>query len=348
MTSPNNFDLLRFSFAAVVFLYHAHVLSGRDEFVLFSRWLSADLAVKAFFVVSGYLVSLSLARSRSLTDYAWKRVRRVYPAYAAVVIACAVGGVLLTTWPPELYFGAEWGRYLAANLAFLNFLAPGLPGVFQQNPTSVVNGALWSLKVEVGFYVVLPIVAWLASRGGRWTWLTLCYTLSVAWAFTMQQYAEESGRGVFVQLGLQLPGQLRYFVIGIAAFHAAPRWSWRRWVWAVPACVAAILVPLPPSVDLAVEPAALGVLVLVAAFVVPYLGNFGRYGDFSYGIYITHFPVLQAIVAAGLFERHPYGALALSTLVVAMAAVVSWHLVEKPFLRASSHYVAATRGPSSF
>ena len=96
MTRPpnrdNNFDLLRLVFASSVFFWHLHVLTQAPALELFSRVFSASIAVKSFFVISGYLVMMSYVNSTSLWDYAEKRVRRIYPAYAAVVLVCAIGG----------------------------------------------------------------------------------------------------------------------------------------------------------------------------------------------------------------------------------------------------------------
>jgi peptidoglycan/LPS O-acetylase OafA/YrhL len=88
-------------------------------------------------------------------------------------------------------------------------------------------------------------------------------------------------------------------------------------------------------------PAAVGALVVYVALGAPHRGNFGKYGDLSYGIYILHFPVIQWLVSIGLYRESPSGALAVTIAVVLALAFASWHLVEKPFLRKTSHYVVA-------
>ena len=55
----------------------------------------------------------------------------------------------------------------AANLIFLNFVHPTLPGVFEGNQLSEVNGALWTLKIEVMFYAAVPLLAWAFRKLGR-------------------------------------------------------------------------------------------------------------------------------------------------------------------------------------
>ena len=106
----------------------------------------------------------------------------------------------------------------------------------------------------------------------------------------------------------------------------------------------AITVIANPIITVLLEPLALGILVIFAATAFPHLGNFARYGDFSYGVYIIHFPVIQALVASGLFARDPWVASLASLLLVSTLAALSWHVVERPFLRRRSHYRLAEGG----
>jgi peptidoglycan/LPS O-acetylase OafA/YrhL len=338
----NNFDLLRFVFAFIVFLYHAHALSGSSELAGLSRWFSAAFAVESFFVVSGFLVFMSYENSASVGDYFSKRARRIVPAYVCVVAAAALAGAVITTLPLREYFSSAWLRYVAANLAFLNFLAPELPGVFQGNTWQAVNGALWTLKLEVMFYVAVPVIAFICTRLGRWQTLAALYMLSVAYVLGMEHLARETGRELYVLLGRQLPGQLSFFLAGAACYYFLGIVG-RYWRWGFPIALTILLVPLPRAIDAVVEPAALGIVVTYLAVGARYLGNFGRYGDFSYAIYIIHFPVLQTLISFGMFETNAYAGLGIATVLVLGAAFASWHFVEKPFLKKTSHYVVAER-----
>jgi peptidoglycan/LPS O-acetylase OafA/YrhL len=342
----NNFDLLRFAFAFTVFLVHAHVLSGESALATLSRYFSSDFAIKAFFVVSGYLVPMSYEKASSLCDYAGKRIRRVYPAYFAIVVACAALGAIVTKLPPAEYLSGGLAAYLAANLVFLNFLAPNLPGVFAANPFTAVNGALWTLKVEVMFYAIVPLIAWLCRRVGPARVLAALYLASAAYHLALGHLAQASGSQLYAQLQRQLPGQLAYFVAGAAGFYFAGILA-RRWrLLAVAALAGYATVALSRNVVLEalLYPAVLAALVVYAAVGLRYLGNFGRFGDFSYGIYVVHFPLLQLLVSLGLFRFDPWLALGTATLAVLALAALSWHYVEKPFLRRSSHYVLAEAG----
>jgi peptidoglycan/LPS O-acetylase OafA/YrhL len=340
----NNFDLLRFVFAGMVVLHHARICSLAPE-LDFLRVVSADLAVKAFFVVSGFLVFMSFEQSRSTSEYFGKRARRIYPAYVAVVVGAAILGACVTEASLRDYFSSGLARYLAANLVFANFLAPTLPGVFVHNPVHEVNGALWTIKIEVMFYLCVPVLAWLGARGGRTRVLAIAYGFGIAWSIGLGLLAARSQDAAWLaRLAYQLPGQLGYFAAGALCYYHLPALR-RHWAPAIALGVAGMLADgVWPLLKFFIEPASLALVVVYLAFGLRYLGNFARYGDLSYGVYICHVPILQTLVAAGAFERSPYGAFALAIALVLLVAFASWHLVEKPFLQRGSHYVLASRG----
>ena len=70
-----------------------------------------------------------------------------------------------------------------------------------------------------------------------------------------------------------------------------------------------------------------------------YIGNFAKFGDFSYGVYIVHFPIVQTMISFGLATNlNPVLFVLLDLFFVSLASVLMWHLVEKRFLAGSSHY----------
>lgn len=337
----NNFELLRFLLAFAVFLYHAFVLS-RAVALQPLNIISADIAVKSFFIVSGFLIFMSYENSRSLRGYFEKRIRRIYPAYFLIIVLTALLGALFSVYPPQVYFSLPVLKFLAANLLFLNFLQTSLPGLFQQNPLSTVNGALWTLKIEVMFYLFVPLAVMAFRSFGRLPMLVAFYLGSVLYSLLLQALAHQSGAAFYDELLKQLPGQLTYFIAGAAGYYYLQHLN-RHALWLIPLAIGAFILQtrLP---WLAVEPLALAVLVVSFACVIPFLGKFAKYGDLSYGIYIVHFPILQTLIAYGLFRESPWTTLLLATVLVLTAAFLLWHFVEKPFLRKSSPYVTATQG----
>jgi len=338
----NNFDLLRFLFAFTVFLVHAHVLSGAEALAVLSKVLSSEIAVKSFFVVSGFLIFMSYENSRDIRSYFAKRARRIYPAYFFVVMICAVLGSVFSVHAWGDYFSQQVLKYVSANLLFLNFLQPNLPGLFESNSLQAVNGALWTLKIEAMFYLSVPLAIMAFRKLGRMPVLLTLYICSVIYSVVMEGLAGKTGSGFYLELQRQLPGQLAYFIAGAACYYYFQYLArYAAWLVVLAVAVFALQAWLP---WVAIQPAALGVLVVFFACVVPCLGNFGKYGDFSYGIYIVHFPILQTLIAYGLFRESPWAMLLLAGALVMAVAFLLWHFIEKPFLRKSSHYVAANHG----
>ncbi len=340
--SQNNFDLLRFTFAFVVFLVHAYILSGAEPLSVLSKYLSSEIAVKSFFVVSGFLIFMSYENSRNALSYFVKRARRIYPAYLFIILFCTASGAFLSSFALKDYFSLQLLKYIAANLFFLNFLHPDLPGLFEGNSLQAVNGALWTLKIEVAFYLIVPLAVMTFRKYGRLPVLIALYISSVIYSMGMDGLAVKTGQGFYLELQRQLPGQIAFFLAGAAGYYYL-HYLTRYAKWLVPMAAAAFVFQswLP---WVAIQPIALAILVVCFACVLPSFGNFDKYGDFSYGIYIVHFPILQLMISYGLFRVSPWNMLIVAGVLVLTAAFLLWHLVEKPFLRKSSHYISANYG----
>ena len=152
----NAFHFIRLVCCLIVVYEHAVGLSAAS----ISTLCLAQTAVSVFFILSGFWVTISLLRSESVKEYAVKRIKKILPPYFTVVIGFAILLCMFSTLSPKEYFSnAGFWKYLAANLTTLNFLHTSLPGVFEGLPLNgAVNGALWTIKVEIAFYVFLPIL----------------------------------------------------------------------------------------------------------------------------------------------------------------------------------------------
>lgn len=347
----NNFDLLRLLAAADVMALHIYDLTAAPEL----SWLHAidtRLALCTFFIISGYLVFQSFEQTPRLARYADKRLRRIVPAYVVVILLSVLMGAVITSlgWRDYWRDGATW-RYLITNLGFLNFLQPTLPGVFVGQPFTAVNGALWTIKVELMFYMAVPVFVWLVRRWGHHLVLGAGFLFACLWWGGFNALALSSGKGMYVELAKQMPGWLMFFLPGAWCFYEHQRLRALGWRLGA-ACVG--LLALSYRFDLNyLYPLALAGCVFYAAFGLPRLGNPTRFGDLSYGIYILHFPIIQLLVHGGVFRASPWGGLALLLPLVAGAAWLSWHLVEAPALgrggwlrRAPRSTVAAPRSTS--
>lgn len=334
----NNFDLLRFIFSISVFLCHSFDLSETESYFVFKKIVSSEIAVKSFFVVSGFLIFMSYQNSQSISSYCSKRIRRIYPAYLFVIIASVLLGAIFTKFSANEYWSFTTIKYFLANLTFLNFLQPELPGLFSSNIHPAVNGALWTLKIEVMFYITVPLIVFCFNCIGRLPVMALLFISSVIYSYVLFAMAQSDEGGAFVELQRQLPGQLTFFIVGAAGYYYFEAFKKYAPYLVLLAVVAFVFKSHLPWIIL--EPLSLGILVIYFATVFPYLGNFGKYGDFSYGIYILHFPILQLLIANRLFADSPIVFIAVAGTLVLFFSILLWHFIEKPFLTKSSYYVA--------
>lgn len=329
MLARNNFDVLRLVFASMVVLFHAAHLSQVPELGWFERNISATFAVQAFFVVSGFLVTMSFDRSRSLTDYASKRLLRIFPAYLTVICLSALLLSLASTYPADRYF-TDGGlyRYLAANLVFANFTSPTLPGVFATNPQdSAVNGSLWTIKIELAFYAIVPAVAYLVRRGGYRKVLITLFAASILWKLGFEIAAQHTHVALFEKLAKQLPGQFCFFAGGAWAYHERASGKSPRAAYAV---IGVLLYACLDGLALTVvAPAAVTCIVYWLAFGLTQIRSPFGHNDISYGTYLYHFPLVQVFVQRGWFESNPYATITLTLVATYVVAYASWILIER-------------------
>jgi peptidoglycan/LPS O-acetylase OafA/YrhL len=349
--SKNNLDCLRLILASIVVLFHVSALTGLPAFSLLGDYMSPHFAVKSFFVISGLLIYRSYSRSSSIGSYLEKRARRIYPAYFTVVVVAAVALCPLSVLSPLQYFGAGFWKYLGANLLFLNFLAPTLPGVFTSNNISAVNGALWTLKIEVLFYLSVPVIHSLCGRFGTKSVMGTLIGFSCLWKYgfswlaSTQVSSSASGdapRSIYSELQVQFPAQLIYFLAGILLLLYFDKLKFH---FRAVSCITACLF----LVDHWLTGGDLDVLWISGVVFVfgfwRYFGNFAKYGDFSYGVYIVHWPILQVMVALGAAKLNPAVFLFVSLSLIGLTAFCMWHLVESRFLAGSSHYRQVLKTP---
>ena len=147
-------DGLRAVAVVSVVAYHAYPNQVQGGFI----------GVDIFFVISGYLISTIILRnldkgSFSFLEFYSRRIRRIFPALVAVLLACWCAGMLVLL-PGE--FG-RLGRHIAAGAGFFsNFQLWSEAGYFDEAARAKPLLHLWSLGIEEQFYIVWPLVLWLA------------------------------------------------------------------------------------------------------------------------------------------------------------------------------------------
>lgn len=334
----NCINLLRFVFSMIVVLHHwiDITMVALPGWLMEAQSRMTSFAILGFFILSGYLIIRSYEHSPSIGVYFRKRARRILPPYMLIILACAFGLVMVSSLSPADYFTSrDWWMYLAANLSFLNFLHPTLPGVFESHLVNdaSVNPALWTLKIEVGFYLILPLIGMLLRRNNRRQWIPLLamYLLSVIYYDLLSWLLTRHDIPALGTLLHQLPGMLCYFIGGMVIYYYQDEFMrWKNYL-IVPALLA-YGIEEATSVML-LGPLAIGIIVMWMAFTLKDWDRIIRFGDVSYGMYVYHAPILKLMAIAGLFVTLPACcAVPLYVLVVFGVSFASWHLMEKQIL----------------
>lgn len=307
----NLFDAIRILAAAMVIVGHAWPLSGLKGAPTYSGITIHHLGVYIFFTISGYLLARSWARAPQPMPFLLRRALRIFPGLFLVVLVTVflIGPVVSTAAPRGYWGGTSTWAYLWNMILVAQY---DLPGVFTENPTTAVNGSLWSLGPEFCCYLMLVVLGVLGAVASRTIRAALAVSISVA------------------IVAIPIEGPFRTTMIAVVFF-----------------ILGSLLAGLP---QLPLWPAAVGAVImvflsgevgLVAAWLfVPYLvvavgsrtsriaGPLHRLGDPSYGMYLWAFPLQQILLA--VFGPLP---LVVSITVVLLGAsalgFASWHLIEK-------------------
>lgn len=326
----NNFDFLRIVFAFTVALAHLIELSEVKVFQPLLRFFNTQLAISGFFVISGFLIAKSYESSRSIKSYIFKRIRRIVPAYVFVILFCALSFCVISTNSIIDYFlNIQFWKYLIANLTFQNYIEPCLPGVFEGNLMCAINGALWTIKLEEAFYLLLPLffIFTQSKKIKIIVFGALIYLLSI---FYFNYFVAID----MYRIAKQLPGALAFFMSGIIFYKNFDFFiKWKHYL--IFPCLFVFLLEQYVISTHVIKPVAFSFMVFYFAYNFKNLNNFGKYGDITYGVYIYHFPIIQLFVFLGLFKNYnPYIIAAIVLLLVTLLATLSWHFLELNYLSA--------------
>ncbi|MCW3127394.1 MAG: acyltransferase [Bacteroidetes bacterium] len=338
--SGNNFDFIRFIAASLVIITHSQALLGQGDCDLLCRItggtvMFSHLAVAIFFTISGYLIAQSLASSKSYRSYLWKRLLRIMPGLITVMVLIVfVLGPIVTTVPLREYFssGKIWSVLGSISMYRLDL---HLPGVFTHNFESAVDGSLWTLSYEFTFYLLLLVAFSVGIFRQR-------MVLLIGWALLFALRAYLGNKIYFYDkcYSFLLNHNIEYLVewalyfgAGTITFLYKDVVKFNVWIFL------ATVVLLCGAIFIGAPMGRLACYLCIP-YIIFYLGflpgplhQFGRYGDFSYGIYIYAFPVQQTII------HYAHGRLGVGSLMILSfvctlpLAALSWHLVEKRALQ---------------
>ena len=309
------------------------------------------LGVDVFFVISGFLMACLYAPG-SIGQFFARRARRILPAYFLTILATVAAAAIITA-PPDLAnvtTQALYSTLLAPNFGFW------AANSYFSNDSFTPLLHLWSVGVEIQFYVIVPLIALFVRRScflmlATLASLTICFLaigVSPKTAFFM------------------LPFRLWEFLLGFVAatwltqngqpLRRAPRLAWLAVVVLLAAPFYGIngdaLSPVTGHPGLAALAVCLATTVLLTvglpgiltlSWPGAWLETLGKY---SYSVYLVHFPLitltLYAPFAGTRLSAPDAGTIIAMLFAIGVSSVLVYHFVEAPLRRSLLPWKAST------
>lgn len=295
----NAFNAVRLFCCLVVII--GHCLDVSHTYFAYRRFIDMHVSVCVFFILSGFWVTKSYLSAKNMKEYAVKRMKRLLPPYYLTIFLFAIVCAAFSELDPKDYFASRhFWKYLFWNGVYLNFVCPSLPGVFGE---AAVNGALWTIKVEIGFYIILPVIIYFLrkfdTQKKRNVFLVAIYIISVIWNEVLGRMANVLH--IPPQLSYQLPGFMSYFVMGMLFLLNWDFLICRKDILIAPAVIIFALHYLTGTEIL--MPCALSCILMWAGKTLTVFKRVGMPVDYSYGMYLFHFPLINIYTHCGLFSN---------------------------------------------
>jgi peptidoglycan/LPS O-acetylase OafA/YrhL len=309
----------------------------------------AGLGVDIFFVLSGFLLSMPWHRAfakgaprPNLSRYFLRRFLRIVPPYWFMLLV--MGLLMAGTTIPWTAIGSSDGlEALLAHVFFVQYLFPSTSGGF-----AAVNGSVWTLTIEMIFYVTLPLLV-LGFLGGRWRYgLPISIVFSLFWVWLSWHHLGglvDYWLGTVDHFGVS-EAQIRYFLstqflafvgefgIGIAAagwwirrdreIQLSPTLQWLAGAGAILAGIGALaamyLVGAHGGNELVQVFARMSVAAGVGLLIMGLLAGpellrrpldflpFRLYGVIGYSVFLWHLPILTVMATWPIFASEPSAA----------------------------------------
>jgi peptidoglycan/LPS O-acetylase OafA/YrhL len=332
----NNFDLIRIATAVLVLINHSlsHLELDTPRFYTVIQQFPR---VPMFFVMSGFLLSASFERNSNLKTYFTNRLLRIYPGLwvcllFTIIVFSLVGTVSFLhleaiPWVITQLLGIIWTPHFLKDFGFGSY-----------------NGSLWTIVVELQFYLVLPVLYFVGNVFAKkfirdkdkanlyfYILFALCFVL----AFSLKYYFNDGDNvkdPIEKSIRYSILPHAYIFMMGILMQR------WKIWksdfifnkglYW----CIGYLaFVYLTPNSDIKnlVQMMILAPCTIAIAYSAPGIATKYLKGrDLSYGVFMYHGMILSVLVEMNMKGSYYY---MLIVFVLSMIlAYLSYRFVETP------------------
>ena len=331
----NNFDLIRLFAAVQVAISHAaDWMEAPVPWLSFLRYFPG---VPIFFFISGYLIYQSYANISSphrLQIFATNRLLRLFPA----LYICIVFSILLTYFSG--YFStveislSQWLTWLASQFTFLQFFNPDF---MRGYGTGKLNASLWTITVELQFYLLTPIIFFLFKYYKK---ISIGLFAIFIIFNTANSFLNPRVSTLEKLFNVSFAPWIAMFVLGAYLFtNKALQQRLLKTHILIPFGLYVLTYYFALQAEGGTDNSInfisfilLDWLVFKAAFTLPSLSeSLLHKNDISYGIYIYHMPIVNFMIYKEMTGSYMY--LGIMMIMTTSIALLSWRLVEKPALK---------------
>ena len=328
----NNFNLLRL-FAALQVSYkhivdhlelsNTLVLSIRDIISIFP-------GVPIFFLISGYLITMSYEKNQDMSTYIQNRFLRIIPGlYASVFIS------LLILWYFKQFSGVAFLDILPWLLAQLTIFQFYNPEFIRDFGVGVINGSLWTISIELVFYMILPLLFIFLQKKFYKKFIFL-FIVSLGFYYYINNIS--SNVEIYEKLiACSILPYLFYFLLGLYVYR---NFFWLKkyiegkiWFYLILYLILNYFTVNFENNFLYLVIVQLVFTFFVFSFIFSYRTisfKLMKHYDFTYGIYIYHMLLVNIFIELGYVKEWKY--LLYILVMTVICGFLSYFLVEKPFL----------------
>ncbi len=296
--------------------------------------------VPTFFFISGLLICTSYERKhhRGKLVFFMNRSLRIFPAlWVCVAISSLVlvaSGYLST----QNFSSNKFLFWVFAQSSIFQFYNPDFMRDFG---VGVINGSLWTIAIELQFYILTPILYFLIKN--HRIWLGLIFIFSMMLNVYLRNHLDWNQLYMKLVYVSFAPWVFMYIFGFLVAFYHELSTKILQRVgiqWLILAYIISMLLigPYEANASNAINPFSFfllaGCLLKLSSMRLPLpkiLSNFIAHHDISYGIYLYHMPVLNFLLFFSWFSA--IGNFLIVCIIVIIAATLSWFFIEKPALR---------------
>ena len=354
ISRDNNFDVVRLFAALQVCTGHIFThfnISGG----MFSEILSFFPGVTIFFALSGFLITSSWCNSKTIKHYARNRFLRIFPALFVCFVVLQLVMIITGDIGWRSILDPQMWMYWLGQLSLGQYFTPDNLRDFG---VGTPNGSLWTIPIEVEFYIILPLIFILMVNTNVKKKLIIIATISILFNIFLSivrpdvhgtnatELIASNHQTLLLKLaGVTVAPYLYCFIAGSIIYlywdNIKVLFINKVLYWLIVFFVWIYISGHKPSHSIS-SSYILITNILLCCVSISAAFSFGKaykylYGvDISYGIYIIHMIVVNIFIELG----YGYNILhAMIALVITIGlALVMYYYIEKPALALKNKY----------